>query len=551
MDLHRQCPIISERQWLQSLESSSQEGAYKTICNLLLCGWQEEFLLTKWEKGPVLFSNLSGKVNDSLDHVFSKSFLTSTCGEQSIPYGNNMNVVKYTSGIKTSKEYPFVDRIDANNLTKLFKKGYTVQFFQPQRFSDKLHSICAGFEYVFGTLAGASAYLTPPNTQGLAPHWDDVEVFIIQTEGKKLWHLWKPTSKLSESYSHDLARDVLGSPDVEVTLSPGDVLYLPRGTIHEAIALNTFSTHVTVSVYQKYNVKCLIEKMVPHLLEKLFERCDGSSGMVDVRRGLPIQMSSLLGTGASHAVSSGRDYVVSAVTQLSALPEGLHSGTPSVSCSELRDKYREYVTTAVTELGNCVTSEIIDIAADSFGADFCLHRLPEPQVDISGDRTRSAGEVVGDEQALSARLSSLNRSGGECLLRICDPRLLHFTVQEVDGVNLLLIGSGRGNSRMNHMGHPSVALGGNEGSDEESLQEEEEEEEEEEDVAGDDDWVQLSLPCRAYHLVAALSRPFLMQQTEQSADEHGFVGYAELVDELKNSFDDEEVRLDRICKSVL
>jgi len=35
----------------------------------------------------------------------------------------------------------------------------------------------------FGCLVGANAYLTPPNSQGLAPHWDDVEVwrFILKS----------------------------------------------------------------------------------------------------------------------------------------------------------------------------------------------------------------------------------------------------------------------------------------------------------------------------------------------------------------------------------
>ena len=33
-------------------------------------------------------------------------------------------------------------------------------------------------------------------------------------------------------------------------LRPGDVLYMPRGTIHEAIAQDEFSTHVTISIYQ-------------------------------------------------------------------------------------------------------------------------------------------------------------------------------------------------------------------------------------------------------------------------------------------------------------
>lgn len=39
---------------------------------------------------------------------------------------------------------------------------------------------------------GANVYLTPPGTQGFAPHYDDIEAFLIQLEGKKHWRLYAP-----------------------------------------------------------------------------------------------------------------------------------------------------------------------------------------------------------------------------------------------------------------------------------------------------------------------------------------------------------------------
>lgn len=35
-------------------------------------------------------------------------------------------------------------------------------------------------------------YLTPPGTQGFAPHYDDIEAFVIQLEGKKHWRVYNP-----------------------------------------------------------------------------------------------------------------------------------------------------------------------------------------------------------------------------------------------------------------------------------------------------------------------------------------------------------------------
>jgi ribosomal protein L16 Arg81 hydroxylase len=54
-------------------------------------------------------------------------------------------------------------------------------------------------ESFFGTLVGANVYITPGGSQGLSPHHDDVEVFILQLEGEKHWRLYKPIEELPRS----------------------------------------------------------------------------------------------------------------------------------------------------------------------------------------------------------------------------------------------------------------------------------------------------------------------------------------------------------------
>ena len=38
-------------------------------------------------------------------------------------------------------------------------------------------------------------YITPADAQGFAPHYDDVDVFILQVEGRKLWRLYDSISE--------------------------------------------------------------------------------------------------------------------------------------------------------------------------------------------------------------------------------------------------------------------------------------------------------------------------------------------------------------------
>ncbi len=56
--------------------------------------------------------------------------------------------------------------------------------------------------------------------QGLAPHHDDVEIFVVQTEGRKKWRLYAPLGgfELPSTPSTDLTEDAIGKPTMEITL---------------------------------------------------------------------------------------------------------------------------------------------------------------------------------------------------------------------------------------------------------------------------------------------------------------------------------------------
>ena len=56
--------------------------------------------------------------------------------------------------------------------------------------------------------------------QGLAPHHDDVDIFVCQTEGSKRWRLYNPRKDfaLPAQPSGDLPEDTLGDPIMDVTL---------------------------------------------------------------------------------------------------------------------------------------------------------------------------------------------------------------------------------------------------------------------------------------------------------------------------------------------
>jgi hypothetical protein len=100
-----------------------------------------------------------------------------------------------------------------------------------------------------------NAYVTPPQNQGFAPHHDVHDVFVLQVSGRKHWVVHRPVvldpldNQPFNGFKAEIADRVREEPLIDVTLEPGDALYLPRGAIHSAQALGETSIHLTVGVH--------------------------------------------------------------------------------------------------------------------------------------------------------------------------------------------------------------------------------------------------------------------------------------------------------------
>jgi hypothetical protein len=94
-----------------------------------------------------------------------------------------------------------------------------------------------------------NAYYTPRAAQGLPVHHDTHDVFVLQVSGEKRWLVYEPALELplrNQKYSAELGGP--GEPVHDLVLRAGDMLYLPRGWLHEALTSDTDSLHLTVGV---------------------------------------------------------------------------------------------------------------------------------------------------------------------------------------------------------------------------------------------------------------------------------------------------------------
>lgn len=131
-------------------------------------------------------------------------------------------------------------------IEQAYRDGYTVVLNDLQRRVDAVAWLCRRLERSFFCRANVNLYWSPPGQAALLPHYDDDDVIILQLEGNKLWKSYPARDRLPTGRSAYHLGD-LGDPGDHELLA-GDILYLPRGTPHEALAVGAGSMHLTVSL---------------------------------------------------------------------------------------------------------------------------------------------------------------------------------------------------------------------------------------------------------------------------------------------------------------
>jgi hypothetical protein len=121
-------------------------------------------------------------------------------------------------------------------------RGETVYFNGISSWEPEVARVAYGVADALGLRTAADAYMTPPGVlTSMATHNDMQCSFVIQTSGVKHWKVWLrsatmlPVDRQLIVGKHEATQvDVnqLGPPDIETDLTPGQVLYIPRGALH-------------------------------------------------------------------------------------------------------------------------------------------------------------------------------------------------------------------------------------------------------------------------------------------------------------------------------
>jgi Cupin superfamily protein len=163
--------------------------------------------------------------------------------------GTKLDVSSYTTDLSW-RPTPFTGTVDVERVLAEFEDGATIVFQGLHLNWQPLAEFCRSLEAELGHPAQANAYFTPRSAQGLPVHHDTHDVFSLQVAGEKRWLVYEPAWRLplkNQRYKAETMGEP-GAPVHDITLGPGDTLYLPRGWLHEAKTSETDSLHITVGV---------------------------------------------------------------------------------------------------------------------------------------------------------------------------------------------------------------------------------------------------------------------------------------------------------------
>ncbi len=154
------------------------------------------------------------------------------------------------NGKKGPDAYRLADRgLDLARIRNDFADGYTIVLDNVERYVRTIGSLSHSVEVELNFPTQVNAYVTPPESRGFVPHYDEHDVLILQVQGSKTWHLYDVDVPPHEMERRE-AVDAAGLPSpIELRLEAGDVLYLPRGRVHGAETGLESSLHLTIGIH--------------------------------------------------------------------------------------------------------------------------------------------------------------------------------------------------------------------------------------------------------------------------------------------------------------
>ncbi len=227
-----------------------------TFSKLIAPTTKEQFLAEYWEKKPLVIRR---EQRDYYSELLSLGALDQVITSQVLP--RDMCFIANAARQIDASEYTYPDGIiDPARIFQHFGDGGTIVFNQLHTVLPGLAELCRALEREISCRFQTNTYLTPAKSQGFPTHYDSHDVFVLQVHGVKHWLVYNTPIELpfrGQPFKRDETQK--GEVTMEFDLHPGDMLYLPRGVMHDAQTLEGETLHITLGALTTSWTELLLE----------------------------------------------------------------------------------------------------------------------------------------------------------------------------------------------------------------------------------------------------------------------------------------------------
>ncbi|MEY2248256.1 JmjC domain-containing protein [Streptomyces sp. BF23-18] len=214
-----------------------------------LVGDPDAFFREHWANQPVVL-----RAHSDLSRLITEQEMWDEvdCGLLSRPYFTIFNEGVRTAISDMTRKRNVVGHelpgfIEPERIREDFANGATFKFNQAEHWHPRIRTLVKALEPHFSGGLESFVFLSPPGKTAMQAHMDGAHVFILQVAGVKDWVVGRvDETSTSDSVLHEGA--IPDERRIELTLRPGDVMYMPHGTPHYATARQGNSIHVAITV---------------------------------------------------------------------------------------------------------------------------------------------------------------------------------------------------------------------------------------------------------------------------------------------------------------
>lgn len=254
----------------------SVETTFRQIVSPVL---PEEFFGAIWGQRAVHIPGAAEKFKhvfswEEFNRLLNMSKLWSDRSMKIVLDGQNLDLAEYGRVGQTREGYQ-ANIPDPEQTIQLLRRGATVILDLIETLSPSVAAVSAALQTATGGVAVCNAYCSWRAHQGFMAHFDTTDVFALHIEGTKVWRVYEGRADNAidvEGYNYGTFEPehharAKGNLLEEIEMTAGDVLYLPRGQYHEALASSDASLHLSFGTGQPTGID-VISRLLRSLPEE-------------------------------------------------------------------------------------------------------------------------------------------------------------------------------------------------------------------------------------------------------------------------------------------